>query len=494
MGPATPARVTYIGGMGASLERIRPGVWQIPPHGGMRVPARVYANEKLLASIRGDRSLEQACNVAHLPGIVAASLAMPDMHEGYGFPIGGVAAFDATDGIVSPGGVGYDINCGVRLVRSDLVAAELGANLAKVVHQIQSDVPAGVGSEGAIATLSDHDLDEVLRDGAAWAVRRGYGQAEDLEHTEAGGCLAGADPRGLSRRARERGAPQLGTLGSGNHFAEVQVVDEVFDEAAARAFGLTAGLVTVLLHSGSRGLGYQVCDDALGGMREGARRHGVAVPDPQLVAVPISSPEGKRYMSAMRAAANFAWANRQVMMALIERALVRVFGGSRGSLGFRLVYDVAHNIAKLEDHRVEGRQRRVLVHRKGATRAFPAGHPEVPAGYRAVGQPVLVPGDMGRWSFVCVGTERAMEETFGSAAHGAGRMLSRHAARRAGSGRNIRDELADRGVVVAARSPKTLAEEMPEAYKDAAEVVEALRESGVAAPVVRLRPLGVVKG
>jgi tRNA-splicing ligase RtcB len=476
------------------LAWVGPGVWQVSPTGGMRVPARIYASEKLLAAIRGDQSVAQACNVAHLPGIVDASLAMPDMHEGYGFPIGGVAAFDTEDGIVSPGGVGYDINCGVRLMRTDLLAAELGESTAKLVRQIQRDVPAGVGSEGAIATLSERDLDEVLRDGAAWAVRHGYGQEEDLEHTEASGCLPGADPRALSRRARERGAPQLGTLGSGNHFAEVQVVDEVLDARAAAAFGLAPGTVTVLLHSGSRGLGYQVCDDALAAMHEGARRHRIALPDPQLVAVPIGSPEGKRYLAAMRAAANFAWANRQVMMVLIERAMLRVLGGNRKTLGFRLVYDVAHNIAKLEEHECGGERRQVLVHRKGATRAFPAGHPEVPAAYREVGQPVLVPGDMGRASFVCVGTAKAMAETFGSAAHGAGRMMSRHAARRASGGRDIARELEQRGVLVAARSPKTLAEEMPEAYKDAAEVVEALRQSGIAFPVARLRPLGVVKG
>jgi tRNA-splicing ligase RtcB len=379
-------------------------------------------------------------------------------------------------------------------MRTDLLAAELGESMAKIVHRIQRDVPAGVGSEGAIATLSEHDLDEVLRDGAAWAVRHGYGEPDDLEHTEATGCLPGADPRALSRRARERGAPQLGTLGSGNHFAEVQVVDEVFDGRAAAAFGLAPGMVTVLLHSGSRGLGYQVCDDALAAMHEGARRHRIALPDPQLVAVPISSPEGKRYLGAMRAAANFAWANRQVMMALIERALLRIFGGDRKTLGFRLVYDVAHNIAKIEEHEYGGKRRRVLVHRKGATRAFPAGHPEISPAYREVGQPVLVPGDMGRASFVCVGTDKAMAETFGSAAHGAGRLMSRHAARRAGGGRNLARELEQKGVIVAARSPKTLAEEMPEAYKDAAEVVEALKQSGIALPVARLRPLGVVKG
>ncbi|MDD5562262.1 MAG: RtcB family protein [Thermoanaerobaculaceae bacterium] len=480
--------------MNRQIASVRPGVWQIEPSGGMRVPARIYASETLLAAARSDQSLVQACNVAHLPGIVGASLAMPDLHEGYAFPIGGVAAFDAEDGVVSPGGVGYDINCGVRLMRTDIRAADLGARLRALVLAVQRDVPAGLGSQGAIATLSDRDLDEVLRDGAAWAVRHGYGAPADLEATEAGGCLPGADPKAVSRRARERGAPQLGTLGSGNHFAELQVVDEVLDAAAAAAFGLTEGNLTVLLHSGSRGLGYQVCDDALAAMREGTRRHTPPLPDPQLVAAPASSPEGRRYLAAMRAAANFAWANRQVMMALIERAMARTLGGDRAAFGFALVYDVAHNIAKLEEHEVAGVRRRLLVHRKGATRAFPAGHREVPAAYRAVGQPVFIPGDMGRPSFVCVGTETAMAETFGSAAHGAGRTMSRHAARRAAAGRDLLGEMERRGVLVAAHSAKTLAEEMPDAYKDAAEVVEALRVAGIARPVARLRPLGVVKG
>ena len=484
----------YIEIVSGKLERCGEAVWEISPSGGMQVPVRVYASEKLISSIRNDDSLTQACNVAHLPGIVGASLAMPDMHEGYGFPIGGVAAFDASAGIVSPGGVGYDINCGVRLIRTDVQAAELRDHLARLVQQVQRDVPAGVGSEGAIATLSEHQLDEVLSRGASWAVHNGFGEDEDLDFTEANGCLPDADPAALSRRARERGAPQMGTLGSGNHFAEVQVVDEVFDAEVATAFGLELGTVTVLLHSGSRGLGYQVCDDSLGTMRDASRRHHIALPDPQLVAVPITSLEGRRYLAAMRAAANFAWANRQVMQTLIERAMARTLGGDRRSLGFRLVYDVAHNIAKLEEHDVAGKRRKLLVHRKGATRAFPAGHRELPARYRTVGQPVLIPGDMGRASFVCVGTERAMAETFGSAAHGAGRTMSRTAARKAGSGRNITIELAKRGIVVAARSQKTLAEEMSEAYKDAAEVVASLAAAGIAHPVARLRPLGVVKG
>lgn len=469
-------------------------MWQVEPHGGMRVPARIYASETLMEQIRGDESLQQACNVAHLPGIVGASLAMPDMHEGYGFPIGGVAAFTMDEGIVSPGGVGYDINCGVRLMRTDVRAAELGEHLTQLVHQLQRDIPAGVGSEGAIKKLNDKELGEVLRRGAGWPVEQGWGEPEDLTTTEAGGCLAGADPTAVSPRARERGTPQLGTLGSGNHFAEIQVVDEILLPEAAQAFGLSEGLVTVLLHSGSRGLGYQVCDDALATMAKSAAQYGLELPDRQLVSVPITSREGARYLAAMRAAANFAWANRQVMMALIERAFIRVLGGTRRTLGFRLVYDVAHNIAKVEEHGVGGRAVRVLVHRKGATRAFPAGHPEVPDAYRRVGQPVLIPGDMGRASFVCVGTERAMAETFASAAHGAGRTLSRTAARKLGAGRNIARELASRGVVVAARSGKTLAEEMPEAYKDASQVVAALEEAGIARVVARLRPLGVVKG
>ncbi|MGE5234940.1 MAG: RtcB family protein [Acidobacteriota bacterium] len=480
--------------MGSDLERVSAGIWQVRPSGGMRVPARIIASDALLEAIGKDESVAQACNVAHLPGIVRASLAMPDMHEGYGFPIGGVAAFDARDGIVSPGGVGYDINCGVRLMRTELRADEIGERLARLVHQLQRDIPAGVGSEGAIATLSGRDLDRALHEGSAWAVERGFGEGEDLLYTEAGGCLTGADAGTLSRRARERGAPQMGTLGSGNHFVEVGVVDEVLDPAAAAAFGLAPGLLTVMIHSGSRGLGFQVCDDALDAMHEGARRYRIALPDPQLAAVPIASPEGARYLAAMRAAANFAWANRQVMMVLAERALVRIFGGDRRTLGLRLVYDVAHNIAKLEDHRVGNESVRVLVHRKGATRAFPAGHPEVPAAYRAVGQPVLIPGDMGRPSFVCVGTPRAMDETFGSAAHGAGRMLSRTAARRRGEGRDIAGELGQRGITVAARSRKTLAEEMSDAYKDAAQVVAALELAGIATAVARVRPLGVVKG
>ncbi|BCW93436.1 MAG: RNA-splicing ligase RtcB [Thermoanaerobaculum sp.] len=478
----------------SELKRVRPGVWEVAPVGGMRVPARIFATEKLVEAIKKDQSVQQACNVAHLPGIVRASLVMPDVHEGYGFPIGGVAAFDLKDGVISPGGVGYDINCGVRLIRTNLSREELEPKLKQLVHQLQRDVPAGVGSEGAIFTLSDRDLDEVMVKGARWAVERGFGQEEDLAFTEAGGALPEAKPQYVSARARERGAPQVGTLGSGNHFCEIQVVEEVYDEKAARAFGLAPGLVTFMIHCGSRGLGYQVCDDFLDLMRLAAKKYGIDLPDPQLVSVPVNSPEGERYLGAMRAAANFAWANRQVIMALVERALVRVLGGDRRSLGFRLVYDVAHNIAKVEEHVVDGKKRKVIVHRKGATRAFPAHHPETPAPYKEIGQPVLIPGDMGRASYVLVGTEKAMSECWGSSAHGAGRMLSRTAARRSAGHRNLVKEMGEQGVIVAARSPKTLAEEMPEAYKDVSLVVEAVEEAGIAKAVAKLRPIGVVKG
>jgi len=491
--PALARKVDYIESV-SELKRVGPATWEVAPQGGMRVPARIFATEKLVEAIRKDQSVQQACNVAHLPGIVKASLVMPDVHEGYGFPIGGVAAFDLKEGVISPGGVGYDINCGVRLVRTGLSLAEVSPKLQQLVHQLQRDVPAGVGSEGAIATLTDRQLDQVMVKGARWAVEQGYGQEEDLAFTEAGGALPEAAPEAVSSRARERGAPQVGTLGSGNHFCEVQVVEEVFDAQAAAAFGLEEGLVTFMIHCGSRGLGYQVCDDFLDLMRLAAKKYGISLPDPQLVSVPVGSPEGERYLGAMRAAANFAWANRQVIMALVERAVARVFGGDRQSLGFRLVYDVAHNIAKVEEHLVEGRKRKVIVHRKGATRAFPAGHPETPQPYQEVGQPVLVPGDMGRASYVLVGTEKAMAQCFGSSAHGAGRMLSRTAARRSAGHRNLVREMGEQGVIVAARSPKTLAEEMPEAYKDVSLVVEALEAAGIARAVAKLRPIGVVKG
>ncbi|HET6922262.1 MAG TPA: RtcB family protein, partial [Anaeromyxobacteraceae bacterium] len=426
------------------------------------------------------------------------SLAMPDIHWGYGFPIGGVAAVDAEHGAVSPGGVGYDINCGVRVLTTRLEAESLRPRLHQVVAQLFRDIPTGVGSSEAIPRLSDRELDEVLSRGAAWAFGRGYRAAgDDLDRCEEGGGLRGADPAAVSRRARQRGADQAGTLGSGNHFLEVDRVVEVYDEAVAEAFGLLPGRIAIQIHSGSRGLGYQVCDEALAELTPTMSRHGpdyARLPDRQLACAPIASEAGLRYLGAMQAAANFAWANRQVMTGLAVRAVCRAMAISEGDLGARLLYDVCHNIAKFEEHLVGGRPRRVLVHRKGATRAFGPGDPRVPAAYREVGQPVLVPGDMGRYSYVLCGTARAMEETFGSSCHGAGRLLSRHAALKLARGRAIHQELKARGIEVMARVKKTLGEEMSEAYKDVARVVAVMHGAGISRLVARLEPMGVIKG
>jgi tRNA-splicing ligase RtcB len=468
--------------------------FEIPKTGEMRVPGLVYASERLMKALADDPCLEQVRNVAHLPGIVKASLAMPDIHWGYGFPIGGVAALDEEEGVVSPGGVGYDINCGVRVVTTALHVDEVRGALRQVVAQLFRDVPCGVGARNAIDTLEDEELSEVLVKGAAWAIGRGFGRAEDLSRTEEGGRLASADPDALTERARSRGSDAVGTLGSGNHFLEVQEVAEVFDPATAERFGLFPGQVTVMIHSGSRGLGYQVCDDSLKEMGPAMQRYRIALPDRQLASVPIRSPEGERYLGAMAAAANFAWANRQIMMGLAERALCKALGIGAGALGAQLLYDVCHNIAKHEVHTVGGRERRLLVHRKGATRAFGPGARELPEIYRATGQPVLIPGDMGRASYILVGTARAMDETFGSSCHGAGRVMSRGEAMRRAKGRNVHQEMKERGVEVASRAKKTLAEEMPEAYKDVSEVVAVMHDAQISRRVARLRPLGVIKG
>jgi tRNA-splicing ligase RtcB len=477
------------------LRKVGDWIWEIPPEGGMRVPGRVYCDGMPAPD---DPALQQVANVAWLPGIVRWSLAMPDIHWGYGFPIGGVAAMDAEHGAVSPGGVGYDINCGVRVVTTRLEAESLRPRLHQVVAQLFRDIPTGVGSSDAIPRLSDAELDEVLSRGAAWAFGRGYRAAsDDLEHCEEGGCLRGADPAAVSHRARQRGADQAGTLGSGNHFLEVDRVAEVYDQAAAEAFGLFPGRVALQIHSGSRGLGYQVCDEALAELTPTMARYGpdyARLPDPQLACAPIESEAGRRYLGAMQAAANFAWANRQVMTGLAVRAVCRAMGASEGDLGARLLYDVCHNIAKFEEHLVGGRPRRVLVHRKGATRAFGPGDPRVPAAYREVGQPVLIPGDMGRYSYVLRGTARAMEETFGSSCHGAGRLLSRHAALKLARGRAIHQELKAKGIEVMARVRKTLGEEMSEAYKDVARVVAVMHGAGISLLVARLEPMGVIKG
>ncbi len=467
--------------------------FRIPREGKMRVPGLVYATEKMMADIRKDASLDQVANVAQLPGIVGHSLGMADIHWGYGFPIGGVAAFDADTGVLSPGGVGYDINCGVRLLRSRLPRSAIDGVLPELSTELLRAVPSGVGSKSH-RRLSDRELDEVMVRGASWAVQAGYGRRADLEVTEELGAMVGADPGAVSDRARERGLPQLGSLGSGNHFCEVGWVAEVFDANAANAFGLVEGHVTVLLHSGSRGFGYQVCDDSLRTMLKASSRYGIDLPDRQLCAAPLQSPEAESYFRAMACAVNFAFANRQMMTHFVREALAGFLGQPETSLGLDLVYDVCHNIAKLEVHEVDGKDRRLCVHRKGATRAFPAEHPDVPSSYRHVGQPVLVPGDMGRYSFVVVGTPHAMRETWGSSCHGAGRRLSRKAAMHVAGKKRIFEQLQHEGVWVRAMSKRTVAEEIPEAYKDVADVVDVMERAGLVRKVARLEPLAVVKG
>ncbi len=468
--------------------------FRIPRTGGMRVDGIVYATEKLARDLRQDPCLTQVANVAHLPGILEASLAMPDIHWGYGFPIGGVAGMDAVDGVVSPGGVGYDINCGVRLLRSGLTRDEVVPRLREVVTTLFKSIPTGVGVGRRDLKLTKRDLQGVLEQGAGWAVAQGLGFERDLEHLEERGALPGADADLVSDRAFERGKGQLGSLGSGNHFAEIQYVDEVYDEPAARAFGLFAGQVTVMIHSGSRGLGHQVCTDHLKVMDKAVAKYGIRLPDRQLACAPIRSPEGAAYLSGMAAAANFAFANRQVMCHWARESFAAALGLPVDRLAMEVVYDVCHNIAKFETFEIDGKARKVCVHRKGATRAYPPNHPGTPAAYRAVGQPVLIPGDMGRYSFVLKGTERAFQDTFGSSCHGAGRRLSRHQAKKESRGRQLLSELEERGVVVMAAGMATVAEEMPEAYKDVADVVEVVHRAGIGSRVARLRPLGVVKG
>jgi tRNA-splicing ligase RtcB (3'-phosphate/5'-hydroxy nucleic acid ligase) len=474
----------------SELVRIDDTLWELPAAGrpDMRVPARVFADSELLAAIRHDLSLEQLANVATLPGIVDAALSMPDIHQGYGFPVGGVAAFETPDGIVSPGGVGYDINCGVRLLVLPLAASELDGHREALVHELSRSVPAGMGKRGELQ-LKGADLDRVLRDGPRALVERGIGTADDLEHTESLGCLPGADPAAVSERARERGAGQLGTVGSGNHFIEVQRVARLYDLPAAAACGLEEDRVSVLIHSGSRGLGHQVCTDYVKRMDAALARYGIALPDRQLACAPQSSPEGRAYLAGMAAAANFAWANRHAIAHLVREAVARVLGETVAG-GTRQVYDVAHNVAKLE--RYGGRE--VCVHRKGATRAFPPGSPEIPAVFRDVGQPVFIPGSMGTSSFVLVGQPGATERSFGSACHGAGRRLSRHAALRQIGGAELRRQLEADGIVVRCPSNRGLAEEAPFAYKDVERVVSVVEQAGLARRVAQLRPLGVVKG
>ncbi len=471
--------------------------WLIPRQGRMNADGLVFADRPLMETIRDDQSLRQVANVACLPGIVGRSIGMPDIHWGYGFAIGGVAAFDPdAGGVISPGGVGYDINCGVRLLRSDVTLDELRPRLGRLMDRIMRDVPAGVGEgyDSDDRTLTAREVREVLARGATWAVERGYGTADDLAHTEAGGRLPSAEPDRVGGRAVERGRAQLGTVGSGNHFIELGCVREIYDERAASALRLGLGSVAVLIHSGSRGLGHQVCTDHLEAMLSAASRYGIELPDRQLACAPLTSPEGRDYLGAMAAAANFAFANRQVMSHRVRDAFAHVLERSWEELGLALVYDVAHNNAKWETHRIGSAERRLCVHRKGATRAFPPGHPEVPDAYRDIGQPVLIPGDMGRYSYVLVGTATAFAETFGSTCHGAGRRMSRRQAKKSVRGRDLEREFRERGIEVRSASRATVAEEVPEAYKDVADVVRVVDAAGIGRRVARLEPVGVLKG
>ena len=476
------------------LEKIDDVRWRIPKSGGMHTDGIIYASAEMLPHIQSDQSLIQVANVACLPGIVGNSLAMPDIHWGYGFPIGGVAAFDMEEGVISPGGVGYDINCGVRLYATALTRRDIAGRLSELVEGLTRNIPSGVGSHRRDLKLSSGDYRQILITGVRWAVEHGFGTEQDINHTEDQGCIQGADPNLVSERAYERGRQQLGTLGSGNHFVELAVVDEVYDQSVAQRLGLVPESIAVTVHTGSRGFGYQVCDDFLKVMLKATQKYGISLPDRQLCCAPLSSPEGKQYLAAMAAAANYAFTNRQIIGHWVREIFAEVLDVRQEEIKMVLVYDICHNIAKIEEHLIAGERRRVCIHRKGATRAFPPCHPCVPHDYSDIGQPVLIPGDMGRYSYVLVGTELAMRETFGSACHGAGRMMSRNEAIKASRGRSIARELYEQGIIVRAAGRETLNEEMPDAYKDVALVVDTVATAGIARKVARLRPLGVIKG
>lgn len=488
--------VSAVGSWRGKIRKIDELRWEIPQDykSWMRVPARIYADAEMLDEMSRDLTLEQAANVSSLQGICRYSITLPDGHQGYGFPIGGVAATEVDTGVISPGGVGYDINCGVRLLRTGLDKAEVIPKLRELVDSIFRNVPSGLGSEGKVK-VTQSQLDQVLELGARWAVENGYGWDEDLEHLEERGGMSGASAKDVSVEAKRRGYPQLGSLGSGNHFLEIQTVDKIFDPEIARRFGIDhEGQVTVMIHTGSRGLGHQVCSDYLRTMERAVKKYNIFLPDRELVNVPVNSPEGQAYLSAMRCAANFAWANRQMIVHWVRQSFEEVMKKDAESLGLHIVYDVAHNIAKIEEHEVDGKKKKLCVHRKGATRAFPAGHLEVPSIYRDVGQPVLIPGDMGTASYVMVGTEQGFRETFGSTAHGAGRHMSRTAALKHFRGEEIKRKLESEGKVVRAAKISVIAEEAPEAYKDIDRVVEITHRAGIAKKVARLVPIGVAKG
>ncbi len=470
--------------------------WEIPRDykPGMNVPGMIFASESMLSHIWEEKVFQQVANVAFLPGIEGYSLAMPDIHWGYGFAIGGVAGTSVKDGVVSPGGVGFDINCGVRLLRTNLYEEEVRSRIKELVNELYNNVPSGVGSKGKIR-VNDKELNRLMEKGSQWAVEKGYGEAEDIVVTEESGCIKAADSSKVSSKAKNRGTPQLGTLGSGNHFLEVAVVDEIFDRNTAKVMGINEiGQVLMWIHTGSRGLGHQVCTDHVAVLGQAVKKYGINLPDRQLACAPVKSTEGQDYLSAMACAANYAWVNRQCITHWTRQAFTKVFGKSQRELGLEQIYDVAHNIAKIEEHTVGNKKQTLCVHRKGATRAFPPNHPDVPPIYRNIGQPVLIPGDMGRCSYIAIGTDTAMRESMGSTCHGAGRMQSRSAAKRSLKGVDIVKALADKGITIRAVSMSSLAEEASEAYKDVSEVIEVTHQAGISPKIVRSIPIGVVKG
>jgi tRNA-splicing ligase RtcB (3'-phosphate/5'-hydroxy nucleic acid ligase) len=473
-----------------NLTKINEFLWEIPKQGKMNVPARIYASEQMLDSIFQDQAPQQAMNVACLPGIINYSFAMPDIHWGYGFPIGGVAGFNIDNGIVSPGGVGYDINCGVRLLKTNLKIDDIKKRLTPLVKELYKNIPSGVGSKGSIK-LSSQEEKKVLTMGAAWAIQNGYGFEKDLDKIEENGTLENADPDLISDHALQRGRAQLGTLGSGNHFVEIGAVREVFDEQTAKVLGLEKDQVTLIIHTGSRGFGHQVCEDYIKIMQRASSKYGIDLPDRQLCCAPIQSEEGQNYLTAMKCAVNFSFGNRQMITHWAREAFQNVLGSF---VQMDVVYEVAHNIAKIEEHIINGKKQKICVHRKGATRAFGPHHPQIPEDYHSIGQPVLIPGDMGRYSYVLVGTQNAMHETYGSTCHGAGRKMSRRQAKKSAHGRSIEKELLAKGIVSMASSRATMSEEISEAYKDVSEVVDIVHSAGISSKVVKLIPLGVIKG
>ena len=473
------------------IKRVGPYEWEVPigfvP--GMRVPGRFFLSEKLAETLEKG-AVQQLANVATMPGIVKNSLAMPDIHWGYGFPIGGVAAFDMEDGVISPGGVGFDINCGVRLLTTPLKKSDLEKK-QELIERLFSAVPTGVGAKSKLR-LGARELEEMLLEGSKWAVDQGYGMEEDVLHCEEGGCMKDAETANVSDKALKRGMPQSGTLGSGNHFLEIQVVDEIYDHEAAKAFGLSSGQICVMIHCGSRGLGHQICTDHLKKLEEATRKYQINLPDRQLACAPLGSPEGRSYFGAMAAAANYAWANRQVIMHNTREVFVDMYGIAYDDM--KMVYDVCHNVAKFEDHSVDGKEMRLCVHRKGATRAFGPKSPDLPDAYSSIGQPVLIPGSMGTSSYVLHGTSMAMEKSFGSTCHGAGRVMSRSKAKKSIKGKEVKESLASAGIVVRAPTAGALADEAPEVYKPSQEVVQVVHELGLSKLVARMEPLGVIKG